>query len=213
MAEFYQESFEAMSQKRTKTLILDLRSNGGGQDELGKRLLSYLLDQPFKYYDSLVINAREFTFKKDAKLPEIPADVVERQPDGKYRALNHPNLGVHQPSKPTFSGKVLILINGDSFSTTAEFLSLAHFHKRAEFIGEESGGAYYGNTSGVVPALTLPNTKLILYVPLVSYYLAVSGYKQAAHGVLPDHSIRYSIGELLEGTDKERALALEMARR
>jgi hypothetical protein len=213
MAEFCQESFEAMSQKRTKTLILDLRSNGGGQDELGKRLLSYLLDKPFKYYDKLVINGREFTFKKYAKLPEIPADVVERRPDGKYLVLNHPNLAVHQPSKPTFSGKVLILINGDSFSTTAEFLSLAHFHKRAEFIGEESGGAYYGNTSGVVPALTLPNTKLIVYVPLVSYYLAVSGHKQAAHGVFPDHSIRYSIEELLEGIDKELALALEMARR
>jgi len=46
---------------------------------------------------------------------------VERQPNGKYRALHHPNLGVQQPSMPTFAGKVLILINGDSFSTTAEF--------------------------------------------------------------------------------------------
>jgi C-terminal processing protease CtpA/Prc len=172
-----------------------------------------LLDKPFKYYDDLVINAREFTFKKYVKLPEVPADMVKRRPDGKYRALNHPNLGIQQPCKPTFKGKVLILINGDSFSTTAEFLSLAHFHKRAKFIGEESGGAYYGNTSGVVPALTVPNTKLIIYVPLVSYYLAVSGYPQAAHGVLPDYSIRYSIEELLAGTDKELALALEMARR
>ena len=31
MADFYQESFDAISQKRTKTLILDLRSNGGGR--------------------------------------------------------------------------------------------------------------------------------------------------------------------------------------
>jgi hypothetical protein len=213
LAEFYQESFDAMNKKGTKTLVLDLRNNGGGRDELGKRLLSYLLDKPFKYYDELAINAREFTFQKYAKLPEIPADAVERRPNGTYRVLNHPNLGVQQPSKPTFAGKVLILINGDSFSTTAEFLSQAHFHKRAEFIGEESGGAYYGNTSGVVPALTLPNTKLLVHVPLVSYYLAVSGYKAAAHGVLPDRLIHYTIEELLEGTDKELALALELARK
>jgi hypothetical protein len=212
LAEFFQESFDAMKQKGTKTLILDLRNNGGGEDELGKRLLSYLLDQPFQYYDRLVINARKFSFQKYTQLPDVPADAVERMPDGKYRALTHPNLGIQQPSKPTFAGKLFILMNGHSFSTTAEFLSQAHFHKRAKFIGEESGGAYYGNTSGVVPAVTLPYTKLIIYVPLVSYYLAVNGYKAVAHGVLPDYPVHNRIEELLEGKDKELDLALELAR-
>jgi hypothetical protein len=212
LADFFQESFDAIKQKGTKTLILDVRNNGGGEDELGKRLFSYLLDQPFQYYDRLVINARKFSFQKYIQLPEIPADAVERMPNGKYRATRHPNLGIQQPSKPAFSGKVLILMNGHSVSTTAEFLSQAHFHKRAKFIGEESGGTYYGNTSGVVPAVTLPNTKLIVYVPLVSYYLAVSGYQAAAHGVLPDYPIHYTIEELLEGKDKELDLALKLAR-
>jgi C-terminal processing protease CtpA/Prc len=212
LREFYRESFDSMNRKGTKTLVLDLRDNGGGEDELGKLLLSYLLDKPFKYYDELVINAREFTFKKYTTLPEVPADAVERRPDGKYRLVKHPNLGVQQPSRPTFAGKVLILINGGSFSTTAEFLSQAHYHRRATFIGEESGGGYYGNTSGAVPALTLPNTKLIVHVPLVTYYVAVGGYKAGAHGVLPDHPIRYTIEELLAGKDKELALALGVAR-
>ncbi|HMF11550.1 MAG TPA: S41 family peptidase [Gemmataceae bacterium] len=213
MAHFYQESFDAMSKKQSKTLILDLRSNPGGQDELGKRLLSYLLDKPFKYYEELVVNAREFSFQKYVKLPAIPEDSVELRADGKLR-VNSPSVyGEQQPSEPTFKGKVLILMNGDSFSATAEFLSIAHFRKRAEFIGEESGGAYYGNNSGVVPALTLPNTKLIIYLPLVAYYMAVSGYKAQAHGVIPDHPVRYRIEELLEGTDKELALALKLARK
>ena len=63
LTEFYQESFDAMNKKGTKTLVLDLRNNGGGEDELGKLLLSYLLDKPFKYYDDLLINAREFTLQ------------------------------------------------------------------------------------------------------------------------------------------------------
>lgn len=213
MREFYQDSFDAMSRKGTKTLVLDLRNNGGGEDELGKLLLSYLLDKPFKYYDDLLINAREFSFKKYTNLPNIPADAVECLPSGKYRLVNHPNLGLQQPSKPTFEGRVFVLINGGCFSTTAEFLSQAHHHKRATFIGEESGGGYYGNSSGAVPSVTLPNTKLIVYVPLVTYYMAVSGYKAAAHGILPDHPIRYTIEELLAGKDKERALALELARK
>jgi hypothetical protein len=213
LAEFYQESFEAMNRKGTKALVLDVRNNGGGEDELGKRLLSYLLDKPFKYYDDLVINALEFTFQKYGDLPKVPADAVERQPDGKYCVLKHPNIGLQQPSTPTFQGRLFILINGGCFSTTAEFLSQAHYHKRATFIGEESGGGYYGNTSGGVPALTLPNTRLTLYVPLVRYNLAVRGHEAATHGVFPDHPIHYTIDELLAGTDKELTLALELARK
>jgi hypothetical protein len=216
LREFYRESFDAMRKKGTKTLILDLRGNGGGEDELGKLLLSYLLDKPFKYYDDLVINALQFpTLRKYADLPDVPEDRVERLPDGKYRVLEHahPNLGLQQPSLPAFQGKVFILINGGCFSTAAEFLSHVHYRKRATFIGEESGGGYYGNSSGVVPALTLPNTKLVVHVPLVTYYMAVAGNKAAAHGVLPDRPVSYTIEELLEGMDKELALALELARK
>ena len=59
----------------------------------------------------------------------------------------------------------------------------------------------------------LPNTKLQAYVPLMTYYMAVSGYKAAAHGVVPDYPVHYTIEELLEGKDKELALALELARK
>jgi hypothetical protein len=214
LREFYRESFKAMKTRGTKSLILDLRDNGGGEDELGKLLLSYLVDEPFKYYDDLVINARQFTFQKYTNRTEpLPADLLEVQPNGKYRMVKHPNWGLQQPSEPAFHGNVLILINGGSFSTTSEFLSQAHFHKRATFIGEESGGGYYGNTSGPSLRLTLPHTKVQVGVPLMTYYMAVSGYQAKAHGVIPDHPVAYTIEELLEGKDKELALAFELARK
>jgi C-terminal processing protease CtpA/Prc len=214
LKDLYRESFAAMKMNGTKTLILDLRNNGGGADELGKLLLSYLVDKPFKYYDDLVINALEFSFQKYTSMGKsLPADRVERQPNGKYRMVTHPNWGIQQPSEPTFQGRVLILINGGSFSTTSEFLSHAHNKKLATFIGEESGGGYYGNTSGAGFGLILPNTKTQVRIPLMTYYMAVSGYKAAAHGVIPDHPIQYSIEELLEEKDKELALALELARK
>jgi hypothetical protein len=214
LEEFYKDSFTAFKTHGTRTLILDLRNNGGGADELGRLLLSYLVDKPFKYYDDLVLNALDFSFLKYTKMAKpIPADRVERRPNGKYSLVTHPNWGEQQPSQPTFAGTVLILINGGSFSTTSEFLSQAHFHKRATFIGEESGGGYYGNSSGAMPAVTLPNTKVLVRVPLVTYYMAVSGYKDANRGIIPDHAVRYSIEELLAGTDKELAVALDLARK
>jgi Peptidase family S41 len=214
LREFYKESFEEIQAKGSKALILDLRNNGGGEDELGQLLLSYLIDKPFKYYEDLVINNNTFDFFKYTNVKDpLPARVIQKGEDGKYHATGHPNWGIKQPNKPTFTGKVYILINGGSFSTTSEFLSHAHFNRRATFIGEESGGGYYGNSSGFMPTVTLPNTKLTMRVPLMTYYMAVSGYNAAAHGVVPDYPVEYSIAELLAKTDKEMALALALARK
>jgi hypothetical protein len=212
LRDFIQESFAAIKKNETTTLILDLRDNGGGADDLGKLLLSYLVDKPFKYYDDLVVNALDFSFRKYAVGSQsLPEKLFERSQDGKYHLVKHPNWGEHQPSTPGFTGKLFILINAGSFSTTSEFLSHVHFRKRATFIGEESAGGYYGNTSGPRALITLPNTKVKLLVPLLTYYIAVSGNPAAAHGVLPDHPVTYTIKELLDGTDKEMALAMELA--
>ncbi len=208
--DLYKESFTTMHEKGAKDLIIDLRDNGGGADELGKLLLSYLIDQPFKYYDDLVVNAMNFSFANYGNAKPPPEKLFERQANGKYRMVKHPNWGTQQPSAPTFRGRVFILINGGSFSTTSEFLSHVHYRKRATFIGEESAGGYYGNTSGPRMPITLPNTKLQMSLPLMTYYMAVSG-SPANHGVVPDYPVKYTIQELLEGKDKEMALALELA--
>jgi hypothetical protein len=213
LQDFYKESFEEVHSKGSKALIIDLRNNGGGRDDLGKLLLSYLVQKPFKYYDDLVLNKLDYDFMKYTGRPgPITGRQIERGADGKYHFTGHPNWGINQPGSPAFTGKVYILINGGSYSTTSEFLSQAHFHKRAVFIGEESAGGYYGNSSGMMPRVTLPNTKLALFVPLVTYYMAVSGYKHPARGIVPDHQVEYSISELLSGTDKDFALALKLAR-
>jgi hypothetical protein len=214
LGDFLREAFAEIDQKKSAALVLDLRDNGGGADQLGKLLLSFLIDEPFQYYDDLVLNALDFSFRKYAPQSRaLPADMLERQANGKYRLVKHPNWGIQQPSKPTFRGKVYILINGNSFSTTAEFLSHAHARNRATFIGEESGGGYYGNTSGPGVLLVLPNTKLQAYVPLMTYYMAVRDYKAVSRGVVPDYPVTYTIEELLEGRDKELALVLKLARK
>ncbi|HVR97508.1 MAG TPA: S41 family peptidase [Thermoanaerobaculia bacterium] len=210
---FFEGSFKEVQAKRTKTLILDVRDNGGGDDSLGKLLFSYFVDKPFRYYDDLILNKTSFSFEKyttQSMLP--PPSAFEKGKDGKYHWVTHPNWGINQPSQPTFRGKVLILINGRSFSTTSEFLSHMHFNQRATFLGEESGGGYYGNTSGYMPTIILPHSGISLHLPLVTYYMAVKGYKEASRGVIPDYPVSYTIAELIAGKDKEMELALKLAR-
>jgi hypothetical protein len=60
--------------------------------------------------------------------------------------------------------------------------------------------------------VTLPNTKVTLRVPLMTYYMAVSGYKTGSRGIIPDHAVQYSVAELIAGTDKEMEVAVRLAR-
>lgn len=210
---FFDDAFEQIRRRNSTSLIIDVRNNSGGADELGKKLLSFLLDQPFRYYDDLVLNAREFSFARyvEGGGGVIPASMVERGPDGKFHNIQHPNWGVQQPGQPYFGGQVLALMNGGSFSTTCEFLSNLHSRKRAAFIGEEAAGGYYGNTSGKVPTVILPNSKVAVRVPLQTYYLAVKG-GDPRRSILPDVEVKPAIEDLLNGSDPVMGKALELAR-
>ena len=211
--DFLQKSFEQVHDKSSRDLIIDLRGNTGGEDAPGKQLFSSLWDQPFKYYRDLVLNAREFDFFKYAPGSKpVPADLVEQQADRKFHYVKHPNWGLQPPSKPHFAGKVFVLMNGGSFSTTCEFLSVLHFHKRGIFIGEEPAGGYYGNTSGFFARVVFPNSKLTMPVRLTTYYMAVGGYKYPDRGVMPDYPVTYTIDDVLAGKDKDMELALSLAR-
>jgi C-terminal processing protease CtpA/Prc len=195
--------------------VLDLRDNGGGEDALGKLLFSYLVDQPFQYYDELTLKRDKYSFAKYAEEapPRLKPSSIRARPDGQFDYLKHPNLGLQQPSLPTFQGRVFILMNGGSFSTTAEFLTQAHSHQRATFIGEESGGGYFGNTSGNHMILQLPNTKTRLVVPLLTYYENTLRPHAKDRGVFPDYPVQRTIDDYLKGRDPEWELALKLARK
>ena len=64
-----------------------------------------------------------------------------------------------------------------------------------------------------MPLVTLPNTKVQVRVPLVTYYMAVSGYPAAAHGVMPDYSINHTVEDFIAGRDQDMDTALQLARK
>lgn len=211
---FIQESFAEMARRNSRALIIDLRGNGGGEDDLGRILLQHLIDHPFTYYHGLFLNGRDISFAPhvDRWPGPAPEEMVQTDNEGRLRLVRHPNLGQHQPAEHRFGGRIFILMDGGSFSTTAEFLSLAHHYRLATFIGEEAGGGYYGNTSGFVPILTLPNSGLRVAIPLLRYELAVSGFSPADRGVPPDRLVVPEIGDLAAGRDRAMELALSLAR-
>jgi hypothetical protein len=206
-------AFDTMAAQGTETLLLDLRGNGGGEDGLGKRVYSYLVDAPFPYYESLEVKRPAPSFAQYVEgTAVIPASALRLRPDGVYEPLTHPNLGIQQPALPTFKGRVIALVDGWSFSTTAELITQLHDKKRATFVGEESGGAYHGNSSGGAWTLVLPNSGLRVLIPRMRYTLAVGGAHAIGRGVVPEVAVGASIDDMLAGRDPQLEKALALAR-
>jgi hypothetical protein len=207
------KAFEKIAASGAQTLLLDLRDNGGGEDRLGKLVYSYLVDAPFPYYEEMTVQRASLSFAGHVDGPAvIPARMLTARPDGLFSLRGHPNLGMQQPSMPTFRGKVIALINGRSYSTTAELITQLHDKKRATFVGEESGGAYHGNNSGHGAMLVLPHSGLRVAIPLVTYKLAVSGVHPNGRGVVPEVESIPEIADYLSGKDVVLEQALRMAR-
>ncbi len=185
---FLDSSFTDISKKQIKKLLIDVRSNQGGNDGNGEMLYAYLTQKPFMYYAS-------------------QETVTEKFPD-----RDHPNLGIQQPKENNFDGKVYILMNGRSFSGVAEFTSIVKTNNRGKFIGEECGGGYYGNTSGDEAMVGLPNTGITVRVPMIKYTMAVKKLSNDIKGILPDYPFYITITDFVEKKDEQMEYALKIVR-
>jgi C-terminal processing protease CtpA/Prc len=212
-----EKTFQTLREKGTKALILDLRGNGGGEDMYGAMLVSYLTDKPFRYFDHINVKTIQPSFKEHSDWrtdrEEQLRKLLEPNPAGGYfvTAKQHPGVAEQQPGKYPFLGKVLVLIDGGTFSTAADFCAVTHHLKRATFIGEETGGGYYGNTSGLQTIVTLPNSKTRVRLPMYEYWNAVPGYAGSRRGTRPDHVVETKAASLLRGVDEQLELALKLA--
>ena len=106
-----------------------------------------------------------------------------------------------------------VLINGISISGSADVAALLHYHREATFIGEETGGAYYGNNAGDFINLTLPNTRIRIRIPIRSSIMSVSNYPFPDRGVIPDFELEPEIEDILQGVDRELDFTIDLIKR
>ena len=216
------EAFGDLKRKNIQNLIIDVRYNGGGNDILGRKLFTYLIDQPSAYFDSLYsstgISDTTFLFRntdKDRAWFQNTLPLVDSLPDGRFATKPSVNEGltVQRPNKDSFKGNVYILMNGRSASTTAEFLAAVHFNKLATFIGEESGGDYHGGNGGDFAKLKLPNSNIHVQIPLTNYVMNSQEKQFEGRGTLPDHQVSLTISDFLIMKDQELEKALYLIKK
>lgn len=217
-SEFLKRSFRKIDSLKIKKLIIDLRGNGGGRDTYGSLLYSYLTNQPFKYYSSLQTVTADLEYEKFksnvSSYNDLKPAMLMKDVNGNYRMKKeaHSNLQTQNPNAP-YTGKVWFITDGLSFSTTAEFCAIAHSNKRGDFIGEETGGTYGGNTSGVQDELMLPNTKIGISFGTVRYEMSVNKNAKIDRGIIPKYKVEATIQDIMSNKDAVLTYAIWLAGR
>ncbi|PWV46545.1 S41 family peptidase [Chitinophaga sp. S165] len=213
--DFLDSAFRQIREKQVRSLIIDLRNNEGGTDRLGMLLNTFIARAPFRYYDKLTVaGVGPYSFASQATFPsemEYLKQFVKKEGDEYHFTYFKEGLEMINPAENAFGGNVYILQNGRSFSVTAEFAAIVKDNRRAVFIGEESGGAMQGNSSGGFAMVTLPNTRLGLDVPLLGYHMRLQNPYAAGKGIPADHVIVPSVTDILQQRDPVMDTALRLA--
>jgi hypothetical protein len=202
---FLKDVFAQIRQKHIENVVLDLRNNEGGEESYGVQLYAYLADKPFRYYDHIRVRQKHtfsfpvWTSKLYLKMRWL---VVKKRGDG-YVFTHQRGLRTVKPKKDAFHGNLYVLVNGNSFSVTTEFSARAHADKRATFIGQETGGGYGLNSSGIFAITQLPHSKIDLGIGLFGFHMAnLPNNLPVGRGIIPDYQVEPTVEDVLGGHDR-----------
>jgi C-terminal processing protease CtpA/Prc len=154
-------------------------------------LASYFFDKPFRYWDKIEVTeaiAKQIKgiYKLFYKKPKQVNGTYQWRKTWLTKEFDY--YETQQPARHHFKGKTYIITNGLCLSSCSDFTAILSHNKKAIVVGQETGGGYQCNTSGMMPEQTLP-TGLIITIPLQKYTNAVDLTKNFGHGTKPDYEI------------------------
>ena len=201
---FFKKSFKTIRKTHINNLIIDVRSNGGGDAGLSTLLTRFMIDHKFKIADSLYTIKPPSQYKKYINKSFwnglLVSFVTRKEKDGKYH-FKYFEKHYYAPKKSNhYDGNVFILIGGNSFSATTLFAGALKGQKNITLVGEETGGGYYGNTAWIIPDATLPNTGIRFRLPRFRMVINKERIKNG-QGIMPDVWALPSTEAIREGID------------
>lgn len=124
--------------------------------------------------------------------------------------LGYENLVSAQPVPDTvFTGKLFVLINGETFSSSTHLCALLRYHDRGVFIGEDTGGSWICNDASKMH--TLEHTGVRVSIPRWWYAVAVQGM-EPGENIPPDVPVKPTVDDLIDRRDAVLETAVRMVK-
>ena len=193
-------AFRQIRATGVENLVVDLQDNGGGAVINSARLLQFWLKKPFTIMQSEHIKsaARNELVNRWNPLSVIDFNLRYR-PDGAGGFVSR--AVVSRRFRPyrrlAFGGNLYQLMNGSSFSATASVLAKTLDAGQGTFVGEASGGAYWGDFAGQFKYLTLPNSRIQVRIPLKKLTHAVAEANANGFTIEPDFTAKRTHNDLM----------------
>ncbi|HVZ56297.1 MAG TPA: S41 family peptidase [Chitinophagaceae bacterium] len=210
---FFRRSFRQIRRERARFLVIDLRSNGGGNVMNSTLLTKYLATSPFRLADSLYALTRRSDYGRYIQnyfFNRLFMDfTTRRRADGFYHFGYFERHRFRPRGRNHFNGQTYLLTGGNSFSATSLMAQTVRREKRVLIVGEETGGGAYGNSAWLIPDVRLPFTRTRFRLPL--FRLVIDHQvPHTGHGVLPEVEALPTVEAVRRGEDFKMNKALEL---
>ena len=190
-----------METRDVHTLLIDLRNCGGGYFLNGNRLLRYLKDERFfMHFFRPRGRVDRSRFLKSEFWVTMTRFSFELMPDLQKNGQRDYKLHYKPIRRHHFDGKIVVLIDGGSFSMSANVAAMLALEPKTTLIGEESGGAAEGANAILWRKLVLPHTGVSVSIP--ECHLS-NQYPNGpfGRGLIPDRELKPSPEDVLSGRD------------
>lgn len=211
---FLNKTFDELNEKNIQNLIIDIRGNEGGDDEvnlvLGKMLAKKQIEFPaFKEllcYEKVSDEFRPYLNTWDNSFYDRSGKVIA-QGNGYYSWKKDRGNSIIKQNSKAFQGNTYLLVDAANSSATFFLTAGLKQNKIATIIGSETGGNLKGTNGGQLFFLWLPNSKIEIDIPLIGYYPLT---EQADRGIKPDVEVPLAIADIFSSKDKVLETTLEL---
>jgi Peptidase family S41 len=189
LRKFFRNGFKRIKRDGIKNLVIELRSNGGGNVKNYVDLTKYIRSTRWKVADSVVAIRRNFGFnffEKSGFLYWLGMNLLtHKRKDKLYHFTWWERHWYYPYRKHHFNGKVFVITGGNTFSAATLLTAAVKGQPGVTIIGEETGGGGYGNSGMMIPDFSLPNSGLLVRLPLFKIVIDKNGANNG-RGVMPD---------------------------
>lgn len=201
---FFRRSFRELRKRNIQHLVVDVRSNGGGDAGISTKLTRYLANKKFKLADSLYTPRRTSHYTKYIQWQPaywmMMQAITSKHKDGKYHFGYFERHYFKPKKKNHFDGDIYIITGGNSFSATTLFAGVLKGQENVKIVGEETGGGAYGNSAWMIPDVTLPNTHVRFRLPRFRLVMNKDLVKEG-RGIIPDIEAAPTVETIRRGID------------